>query len=116
MTDQRMDGVIAKLLRAGVILAAALVLAGGVAYVASSGRTVPDYRQFHPEMAGLRAVPGLSWPEALIEIGLLALIATPVARVVFCLAAFALERDRMYMGFTAAVLAVLLYSICTALL
>jgi uncharacterized membrane protein len=116
MTDQRMDATIARLLRTGVVLAAALVLAGGVAYVASSGRTVPDYRQFNPEMLGLRALGSLPWPEALIEIGLLALIATPVARVIFCLAAFALERDRMYMCFTAAVLAVLLYSICTALL
>jgi uncharacterized membrane protein len=116
MTDRRMDAIIAKLLRTGVVLAAALVLAGGLAYVASSGRTVPDYVQFHPEMRGLRALRSLPWPEALIEIGLLALIATPVARVVFCLAAFALERDRMYLCFTAAVLAVLLYSICTALL
>jgi uncharacterized membrane protein len=116
MTDERMDAIIAKLLRAGVILAAALVMAGGAAYVASSSRTVPDYRQFHPEMRGLRALSSLPWPEALIEIGLLALIATPVARVAFCLAAFALERDRMYLCFTAAVLAVLLYSICTALL
>jgi uncharacterized membrane protein len=48
--------------------------------------------------------------------GLLTLIATPVARVIFCLAAFAIERDRMYLGFTLAVLVVLLYSICTALL
>jgi uncharacterized membrane protein len=51
-----------------------------------------------------------------LKIGLLTLIATPVARVVFCLAASAIERDRMYMGFTLAVLAVLLYSVCTALL
>jgi uncharacterized membrane protein len=116
MTDQRMDEIIAKLLRAGVLLAALLVLAGGVAYVASSGRTVPDYRQIHPEMRGLRALRTLPWPEALIEIGLLTLIATPVARVIFCLTAFAVERDRMYMCFTGAVLAVLLYSICTALL
>jgi uncharacterized membrane protein len=116
MTDQRMDEIISKLLRAGVVLAAALVFAGGVAYVASSGGAVPDYRQFHPEMRGLHALTSLPWPQALIEIGFLTLIATPVARVIFCLAAFAIERDRMYMGFTLTVLAVLLYSICTALL
>ena len=115
MTDQHMDEIIAKLLRAGVVLAAVLVLIGGVAYVASGGRAVPDYRQFHPEMRGLQGLRTLPWPEALIEIGLLTLIATPVARVIFCLAAFAIERDRMYMCFTTAVLAVLLYSICTAL-
>jgi uncharacterized membrane protein len=116
MTDQRMDDIIAKLLRAGVILAAVLVFAGGVAYVVSSSGGVPDYRQFHPEMRGLHALSTLPWPQGLIEVGLLTLIATPVARVIFCLAAFAIERDRMYMGFTLAVLAVLLYSICTALL
>jgi uncharacterized membrane protein len=116
MTDRRMDEIIARLLRIGVALAAALVLAGGIAYVASTGRTVPDYRRFQPQMQGLAAIRVLPWPEVLIEIGLLALIATPVARVIFCLFAFVVERDRMYVGFTLAVLVVLLYSICTALL
>jgi uncharacterized membrane protein len=116
MTDQRMDEIIAKLLRIGVSCAAALVLVGGVAYVAASGRAVPDYQHFHPEMRGLSALSNLPLPEALIEIGLLVLIATPVARVIFSLAAFIIERDRMYVWFTVAVLAVLLYSICTALL
>jgi uncharacterized membrane protein len=46
---------------------------------------------------------------------LLALIATPFAQAVFC-AAFALERDRLYIGFTAAVPAVLFYGVCTALM
>lgn len=116
MTDQRMDAIIAKLLRIGVVTAAALVLAGGIAYVASSGRAAPDYRHFEPRMQGLAAIRTLPWPEALIEIGLLVLIATPVARVAFSLAAFAMERDRMYIWFTLAVLTVLLYSIGTALL
>jgi len=116
MTDERMDAIIAKLLRLGVASAAALVLAGGVAYVALSGRASPDYRSFHPEMLGLAAMRKLAWPEALIEIGLLLLIATPVARVVFSLAAFVFERDRMYAAFTVAVLAVLVNSIGTAVL
>jgi len=51
MTDQRMDAIMAKLLRASVIPTAALVLAGGGAYVASNGRTVPDYRQFDAQTA-----------------------------------------------------------------
>ena len=53
-------------------------------------------------------------PEALILAGLLILIATPVARVVFSLVAFALERDRVYVAITAIVLLALLYSIATA--
>jgi uncharacterized membrane protein len=115
MTDRRMEDVIANLLRLGVALAAALVLAGGVWYVASSARAVPDYARFHPEAWGPRAFAALSSPEKLMAIGLLVLIATPIARVAFALAAFALERDRMYVWFTAAVLGVLAYSIGTAL-
>ena len=39
---------------------------------------------------------------------------TPVARVVFSLVAFSLERDRVFVWITAAVLAILLYSMVTA--
>jgi uncharacterized membrane protein len=39
------------------------------------------------------------------------LIATPVARVIFSVVAFAIERDRMYVSFTVWVLAILLYSL-----
>lgn len=114
MTDQRMDEIIANLLRAGVMLAAALVLSGGVWYV-SSTRALPNYHHFAPEVRGFAAIPRLDWPEKLIEIGLLVLIATPVARVAFCIAAFAVERDRMYVWFTAIVLTVLVYSIATSI-
>jgi uncharacterized membrane protein len=47
----------------------------------------------------------------LIQLGLLLLIATPIARVAFSMVGFALERDRMYVVFTLIVLAVLLYSL-----
>ena len=46
--------------------------------------------------------------------GLMILMATPVARVVFSLIAFALERDLTYVVCTLIVLAILLYSIGTA--
>jgi uncharacterized membrane protein len=47
----------------------------------------------------------------LIQLGLLFLIATPIARVALSIVGFALERDRMYVGFTVIVLLVLLYSL-----
>ena len=46
-----------------------------------------------------------------IQLGLLLLIATPIARVAFSVVGFALERDRMYVVFTLIVLAILLYSL-----
>jgi uncharacterized membrane protein len=44
-------------------------------------------------------------------LGLLLLIATPIVRVAFSIAGFSIERDRLYVGFTCVVLAILLYSL-----
>jgi uncharacterized membrane protein len=42
---------------------------------------------------------------------LLLLIATPIARVAFSVAAFAIQRDRLYLGITLVVLTVLIWSL-----
>jgi uncharacterized membrane protein len=47
----------------------------------------------------------------LIQLGLLLLIATPVARVAFSVAVFAMQRDRLYVVVALIVLAVLMYSL-----
>ena len=47
----------------------------------------------------------------IIQLGLLFLIATPVARVIFSIWGFAAERDRMYVVFTVIVLAILIFSL-----
>lgn len=111
MNDERLEQIVGNLLRIGVLLAAGIVLAGGVWYLADAGMGQRDYGHFHAEVRGLQALGSLRGPEAVIFIGLLILIATPVARVIFSLVAFRLERDRMYVGFTAVVLVILLYSI-----
>jgi uncharacterized membrane protein len=114
MTDTRIEIIIGNLLRAGVAIAAILVLAGGVWYLADLGRAELSYAHF-AESGGLRALLSLPGPDRLILAGLLVLIATPVARVVFSLVAFALERDWEYVGITAIVLCVLVYSIAVGL-
>jgi uncharacterized membrane protein len=116
-TDQRVDAVIGTLLRAGVLLAAAVVLSGGAFYLMQGGSTVPDYRVFHGEPASLRGMSGIVKQalaldgRGLIQLGLLLLLATPIARVAFSVVAFTLQRDRIYVGVTLIVLAVLLYSL-----
>ena len=47
----------------------------------------------------------------IIQLGLLLLIATPVARVVFSVIGFVRQRDFVYVVLTLIVLAVLLYSL-----
>ncbi len=48
--------------------------------------------------------------QAIVMLGLLMLIATPVARVAFSIVAFALERDRLYVTITLVVLSLLIVS------
>ena len=114
MNDNRMDQIIGKLLRIGVVVSAVVVVSGGAWYLAESGENLPAYRQFQPDVRGLNALATLPHPQALILLGLLILIVTPVARVVFSLVAFALEQDRLYVVFTLTVLLILLYSLGTS--
>ena len=109
MTDERLEIIIANLLRTGVVSAAAVVFAGGVWYVAS-GEGEPDYHAFHANAF----LSGRAGPEFVIAIGLLLLVLTPVARVVFSLIGSAAERDWLYVGLTALVLAILGYSLLAA--
>ncbi len=115
--DEKLQLVVSKLLISGVVLSAAVVLTGAVGFLIVHGDTAADYHSFHGVPAYLRSVPGiwravmtLDW-RAVIQLGLLLLIATPVARVGFSLVAFAMEKDRAYVALTAGVLAILLYSL-----
>ena len=54
--DETMAGVIGTLLRAGVILSAAVVLLGGIMYLVRYGHIRPDYKVFRGEPAELRSV------------------------------------------------------------
>ena len=117
LTDERMDQIVSAILRTGVGLAALVVLAGGVYYLVKHGGQPPQYAQFHTQPPQLRTLPGTlafalsSHSRGIIEVGLLLLIATPIARVVFSVGAFALQRDRTYVVITLIVLGVLLYNL-----
>jgi uncharacterized membrane protein len=105
-----------NLLRAGVLLSAAVVFAGGCIYLSRHAHEPTNYRVFLGEPSEFRSIPGVIHSvmngrgRGLIQLGLLLLIATPITRVAFSILGFALERDHMYVVFTLIVLAVLLYS------
>lgn len=115
--DKRIEQIIGTLLRVGVMSAAAVVLIGGLLYLRTHHAAVPDYRLFHgadSPFTNLRNILHsalLGNSEGIIQTGILLLIATPVARVVFSVVAFALERDRMYVIFSLCVLAILMFSL-----
>ncbi len=117
VSDEKLEQVLGNLLRAGVTLSAAVVLAGGIVYLARHGSAVPQYKVFRGEPTDLRQLGGIVDAalalrgRGLIQLGLLLLVATPVARVVFSLVGFAVQRDRTYVVATAIVLAVLVYGL-----
>ena len=116
-TDRRMDVVISNLLRSGVLVSALVVLFGGVLYLARNGYSHTDYRVFRGEPSALRSVGGILRDavglsgKGIIQLGLLLLIATPVARVAVSIFGFAEEHDRMYVVVASIVLLVLAYSL-----
>ncbi len=113
--DRRMEVIMGRLLQVGVMLASFVMLAGGLLYLRAHHAGIPDYRVFKSEPQALRHVSGVASgvvngdPAAIIQLAVLLLIATPVARVAFALIAFGIERDKLYVAVSALVLAVLLF-------
>ena len=115
--ELEMDIVLSRLLRGGVLIAAAIALVGGAIYIAQYGHLPTDHRAFRGEPPALRStwaiIRGATQLRSrwLIQLGLLLLIATPILRVAVSLVAFARQRDRTYVVITAIVLALLLFSL-----
>ncbi len=107
----------ATLLQSGVIISGLVVLAGGILYILRYGRAPVHYENFVAEQESLRSLRSVGNyaihgdARAIVQCGLLLLIATPVARVLFSIIAFALEKDRLYVVLTAIVFLILIYSL-----
>jgi uncharacterized membrane protein len=115
--EHRFEIMLGNLLRAGVLLAAAVVATGAVVYLARHGGEPPHFGQFRSEPEKLRTIPGILSEVAalhgrgIIQLGLLLLIATPVLRVAFSAFVFTRVRDWRYVVITLLVLALLCYSL-----
>ena len=109
--------IIGNLLRTGVITAATVVSIGGIIYLIRHGQSPMDYSVFHREPPELSSVGGIirqvfsGRGRGMIQLGLLFLIATPIARVAFSVFAFARQKDHLYVTVTLAVLVILIYSL-----
>jgi uncharacterized membrane protein len=113
--DARMDRIMGRLLQVGVLLAAAVVLSGGSIFLIQHVGHYASYRTFVAHPLLLRhpsaLLKGIAHGDAaaIIQLGILLLIATPIFRVAFAVVAFAIERDRLYVAISLTVLAVLLF-------
>jgi uncharacterized membrane protein len=115
--EARVEQMVGNLLRIGVLIAAAVALLGGIAFMIHHGSMTPDHTVFRGQPAMLSSLTGVIagaialQPAAIVQLGIVLLIATPVARVLLTLIAFAVQRDWMYVLISAIVLALLGYSL-----
>ena len=115
--DERVEKIMGTLLQSGVIISGMVVLAGGILYLLRYGRLPVHYENFVAERERLGSLARVGHDalrgdgRAIIQCGLLLLIATPVARVLFSIIAFALEKDRLYVALTLIVFGILIYSL-----
>ncbi|MFI5378730.1 MAG: DUF1634 domain-containing protein [Tepidisphaerales bacterium] len=117
---RRVELVLSNLLRTGVVASFAIILIG----TAISFSRHPDYVNSRGQLAHLTR-PGAAFPhtmrqvwegavnlrgQAIVVVGLLVLIATPVMRVAASVFAFVYQRDGAFVAITSLVLALLLLS------
>jgi uncharacterized membrane protein len=108
-----LEAKLSKLLSASVLLAAGVGLVGIVMYLLEHRGVREDLSVFVPEPEGLRE-PGQiaagAWAldsAAVLQLAVLLLVLTPIARVVFSLVMFAVRRDWLYVVVTTIVLGAL---------
>lgn len=108
-------------LRWGVLTACAIALVGGAAYLLQHGsEPAPDYSVFRDINAEYTTLTGIFGgffnfsPYGLIQAGVIALLLTPIMRVVFSLIDFVGQHDWLYAVITSAVLAIIFVNSVTS--
>jgi uncharacterized membrane protein len=114
--DKDMQLLLGQVLRAGTVISISVVFFGGVIYMLRHGHTIADYRVFkslpdfvnHPSglLYGIVNFKG----QAIIQFGIVLLIATPILRVVFSAIGFVLEKDYLYLAISLLVLSIIFMS------
>jgi uncharacterized membrane protein len=112
-SDRDMETEMGALLRAGVVLSCAIMLAGGILYILRHGGERESYAVFHGEPASLESVGGIlrevraGSARGIIQLSVLTMIATPVMRVAFAVYGFARQRHWLFTGISLVVLGLL---------
>src|SRR5476649_2336075 len=102
--DTDMQLLLGRVLRAGTVVSISIVFFGGVIYLYRHGHSVANYKVFigTPDFvqhaaslfSGAYSLKG----QAIIQLGIILLIATPIFRVIFSAIGFVFEKDYLYVG------------------
>ena len=113
--DKDLQSFIGNLLRIGVVISMTILVVGLILYLFQSGKNVIHYETFNakntfhfaPFWASLKSGDS----QAIMELGVMALISTPIARVLFTMIGFWMEKDRMYTIIAMIVLLIIAFSL-----
>jgi uncharacterized membrane protein len=114
--DKDMQVVLGWVLRVGVIVSVSIVFIGGVIFLERHGQTIANHQQFKGIPDFIRTLPGIIRGvidirgQAIIQLGIILLIATPILRVIFSAIGFVLERDYLYVVISLLVLLIIFAS------
>jgi len=115
--DKDIQLILGTLLRAGVIISMAIVLIGGVIFLIHNKGVITDYKVFKPELAKFSSIAAIFkgvltlQGDAVVQFGILMLIFTPIARIVFAIFSFLIERDYLYVLIGFIILAIITISL-----
>jgi len=116
LNDKDIELLIGNLLRWGVLLSMAVVIFGGVVYLYRHGHEIPHYDKFTGEPDFTKKIAGIFngvmdiRGRSIIQLGIILLIATPIARVLLSAISFVSEKDYLYVGIAVIVLAIITVS------
>ncbi len=111
--DNSLEQLLGRVLQAGVLTSAAVVVLGGIFFLPTHAHWIPSFSVFSGAREELRAVPGIVrgvlglQADAFVQLGFVLLIATPLLRVVFSLLGFLQRKDWFYTVVSLIVTAVL---------
>jgi uncharacterized membrane protein len=113
--DTTIQRIIGWVLRMGVLLSISIVIFGGAIYIYRNGHTIANYHTFKgiPAFVQLDGIVNgiLTFRgRAIIQAGIVLLIATPILRIVFSAIGFILEKDYLYTFISLLVLSVIFIS------
>ncbi|MBD2168943.1 DUF1634 domain-containing protein [Calothrix membranacea FACHB-236] len=116
-SEQKFENLLSNLLKFGVLIASAVVLFGGIVYLVHHGTEPARYHFFRGEPSEFRSPEGVvtallsGSDRAIIQLGILLMIATPILRVIISLFAFLTRRIWSFVIITLLVLTSLIYSL-----
>jgi uncharacterized membrane protein len=115
--DTDMQSLLGHVLRAGTVISISVVFLGGALYLYRHGHAVANYRTFVGIPNFVKHFPGIISGvvnikgQAIIQTGIILLIATPILRVVCSAIGFVLEKDYLYVGISVLVLFIIFMSL-----